>query len=68
MAQKLEANVLDPTWILDQDSGKLKYGFIRRVSSHPAQTLRVQTETDHCTEIMDRYLRIAADRQRRREC
>ena len=76
MAQKLafpEANVLDPTWILDEYSGRLSYGAIRRVRSHPAQALTVSSARKgsiprKCsTEIADRYLRIMADKRRRRD-
>jgi hypothetical protein len=60
------ANVADPRWILDEDSGKLTYESLRYVQSHPTQTLMVNHTTEECSaEMRARYQRIMDDKQRR---
>jgi hypothetical protein len=61
----LEPNVIDPRWILDAVSGRLTYSAIRVVRSHPVQALLVREVSG--TKMSDRYLRIMADRRRRRD-
>lgn len=71
MAQKQaseEANVIDPRWILNEESGRLTHAGLRWVHSHPAQALMVSHARKVCsTKIADRYLRIMADKRRRRD-
>jgi hypothetical protein len=71
MAEKLafpEANVADPRWILNEESGKLSHAGVRWVHSHPAQALMVSHARKTCSmAIADRYLRIMADKRRRRD-
>jgi hypothetical protein len=68
MAEKLalaEPNVIDPRWILNEETGRLGYWAIRVVRSHPAQTLLMSDAAASSMEIADRYLRIMADKRRR---
>lgn len=68
MAEKLalaEPNVIDPRWILNEETGRLGYWALMVVRSHPAQTLIMSNAFASSTEIADRYLRIMADKRRR---
>jgi hypothetical protein len=61
-----QGNILDPTWVLSEETGKLRYEGLRRVRRNPRQKFVVEHVTDTVTrEWVKRYQRIAADRRNR---
>lgn len=60
------ANVIDVVWVLSEETGRLRYERLRRVSRNPKQRLVVEHVSDPVTrEWKDRYQRIALNRMRR---
>ena len=59
-------NVLDPVWVLSEETGRLRYEGLRRVRCNPKQRLLVEHVNDTVTrEWVKRYQRLADDRRRR---
>lgn len=60
------ANVIDVTWVLSEETGRLRYESLRRVRRNPRQKLIVEHVNDTVTsEWIKRYQRIAANRKLR---
>jgi DNA polymerase II large subunit len=60
------ANVLDPTWVLSEETGRLRYEKLKRVRRNPKQRLIVEHINDTVTyELVERYQRIALARAHR---
>lgn len=60
------ANVIDPVWVLSEETGRLRYENMRVVRRNPRQKLIVEHVSETVThELVTRYLRIATDRKNR---
>jgi hypothetical protein len=61
-----EANIIDPTWVLSEETGRLRIEGLRRVRRNPRQKLVIEHVSETVTrEWIRRYQRIAADRRNR---
>lgn len=59
-------NVVDADWMLSEETGKLRAENVRVVAHSPKQRLFVESVLDPIPqELMDRYQRLAYERQRR---
>ena len=62
------ANILDPLWVLDEATGRLRYERLRRVSRNPKREIVVEWAEAQETakgEFVERMQRVAQDRKQR---
>jgi len=63
----IAANIIDPKWILSEETGKLRYEKVRCVRHTPLQVVLVEHTTETVSrEFADRYRRIMEDKLARR--
>ena len=57
-------NIIDPQWLLSEETGRLTYTRLRYVSSNPRQMVRVECTSDVvASEFADRYRRLLLNRK-----